>query len=75
MNKILISLIKGYQLTLSPIFKIFLGGGCRFTPTCSDYTIEALSKFGTVKGTTLGIKRFLKCHPFGASGYDPVPTK
>lgn len=51
------------------------GGGCRFTPTCSQYTIEALEKFGTVYGLKLGIKRFLKCHPWGGSGFDPVPDK
>lgn len=51
------------------------GGGCRFTPTCSQYTIEALEKFGVVYGLKLGIKRFLKCHPWGGSGFDPVPDK
>ena len=74
MKKILIYLIKGYKITLSPILMNVFGGGCRFTPSCSDYTIEALEKFGTLRGLLLGSKRFLKCHPFSSSGYDPVPT-
>lgn len=51
------------------------GKACRFTPSCSQYTIEALEKYGTLKGLGLGIKRFSKCHPWGGSGYDPVPEK
>ena len=46
---------------------------CRFTPTCSEYMIEALKKYGTIKGLHLGIKRILRCHPKGKYGYDPVP--
>ena len=46
---------------------------CRFTPTCSEYMIEALKKYGTIKGLHLGIKRILRCHPKGKCGYDPVP--
>lgn len=46
---------------------------CRFTPTCSQYTKEAIDKYGSFKGTWMGIKRILKCHPFGKKGYDPVP--
>ena len=61
--------IKVYQRFISP----FLGFSCRFTPTCSHYTIEAIKKFGIIKGTLLSIKRILKCNPLGSSGYDPIP--
>ncbi|HLR50652.1 MAG TPA: membrane protein insertion efficiency factor YidD [Candidatus Sphingobacterium stercoripullorum] len=66
---IFLALIKGYQYLLSPM----LGASCRFTPTCSQYTKQAIEKYGPFKGTYLGIKRILKCHPWGKSGYDPVP--
>jgi uncharacterized protein len=75
MKKALIALLKAYQSTLSPILRTWFGKGCRFTPTCSHYTIEALEKFGVAKGLSLGFKRFLKCHPFGSFGHDPVPVK
>lgn len=48
---------------------------CRFIPTCSEYTREAINKYGVIKGCKLGIKRLLKCHPLGSSGYDPVPNE
>ena len=64
-----IILIKIYQLLISPLFP----SSCRYTPTCSHYTLEALKKYGVFKGTWLGIKRILRCHPWGGSGYDPVP--
>ena len=64
-------LIKLYQVTLSPL----LGPKCRFTPTCSQYAIEALKKHGVIKGLWLAIKRFSKCHPWGGHGYDPVPDE
>ena len=48
---------------------------CRFTPTCSEYMIEAIEKFGVIKGVKLGIKRISRCHPYGKYGYDPVPSK
>ena len=72
MTQVLVFLIKVYKSTVSPIFDILFGKACRFTPTCSQYTIDALEKYGTVKGLILGFKRFGKCHPFGGSGYDPV---
>ncbi|GIK59797.1 MAG: membrane protein insertion efficiency factor YidD [Ignavibacteriota bacterium] len=65
----LIIVIKIYQLIISPLFP----PSCRFTPTCSHYTIEALRKYGIIKGSWLGFKRIIKCHPWGGSGYDPVP--
>ena len=65
----LIGLVKFYQSFISPLTP----ASCRFTPTCSQYTLEALQKHGPAKGTWLGIKRISKCHPWGSSGYDPVP--
>jgi putative membrane protein insertion efficiency factor len=64
-----IILIKIYQLMVSPLFP----SSCRYTPTCSHYTVEALKKYGLFKGGWLGIKRISRCHPWGGSGYDPVP--
>ncbi len=58
-----------YQYAISPL----LPSSCRFTPTCSEYTKQALLKHGVVKGTKLSAKRISKCHPWGDSGYDPVP--
>ena len=65
-----IILIKGYQRLLSPI----LGNNCRFNPTCSFYAIEAINRFGVIKGSWIAGKRILKCHPLNAGGDDPVPT-
>lgn len=66
----LVFLIKFYQVCISP-----LKGGptCRFTPTCSQYALEALRKYGLFKGGWLALKRIARCHPWGGSGYDPVP--
>ncbi|MCU4174135.1 membrane protein insertion efficiency factor YidD [Carboxylicivirga sp. N1Y90] len=66
---LLILPIKLYQWFLSPI----LGASCRYTPTCSAYTIEALKKHGPFKGTYLAIKRIISCNPWGGHGHDPVP--
>jgi hypothetical protein len=74
-KKFLVNVIRFYKRFISPFLEALFGKACRFTPTCSEYTIEALEKFGAVKGLSLGIKRFLKCHPWGGSGYDPVPSK
>lgn len=62
-------LIRGYQLFLSP----FLGGSCRFEPTCSVYARDALAAHGAWKGLVLTAKRLMRCHPWGGHGYDPVP--
>jgi len=61
--------IKIYQRLISP----FIGASCRYLPSCSDYAIEAIDKFGIIRGTMLSIKRILKCNPLGSSGYDPIP--
>ncbi len=68
MKKFLLMLIRGYQLFISPLFP----GKCRFYPTCSNYAIEAIERYGTGKGIIMAIKRILKCHPFHPGGYDPV---
>ena len=65
----MILLIKIYQWTLSPL----IGRNCRYTPTCSNYGIEAIRKYGAIKGGWLTIKRVASCNPWGGSGYDPVP--
>lgn len=67
---ILKGLIRLYQITLSPIF----GGACRFEPSCSAYALEAVERHGAVRGARLALARLLRCHPFGAAGYDPVPV-
>ena len=63
--------VRAYQVTLSPLF----GDCCRFTPSCSNYMLEALQVHGAAKGTLLGLWRILRCHPFGAKGPDQVPPK
>lgn len=63
------ALIRGYQLFISPLFP----PTCRHVPTCSSYAIEAVEKHGAFKGSWLSLKRLLRCHPWGSSGWDPVP--
>jgi hypothetical protein len=65
----LIGLVRFYRLAISP----WLGMNCRFQPTCSEYAIEALRRHGVFRGTWLAVKRIGRCHPWGGSGYDPVP--
>lgn len=66
---VMILLIRVYQYTLSP----FIGRSCRYVPTCSNYGIQAIKKYGAIKGGWLTIKRIASCNPWGGSGYDPVP--
>lgn len=66
-----LGLIRGYQLLISPL----LGPGCRFRPSCSHYAYEAVRRFGAVQGAWLALGRLLRCHPWGGSGFDPVPDR
>lgn len=68
-NKFCILIVKAYQKILSP----FIVNSCRFTPTCSNYTIEAFKKYNFLKALFLTFKRLLKCHPFNKGGHDPIP--
>ncbi|MFK7900720.1 MAG: membrane protein insertion efficiency factor YidD [Cyclobacteriaceae bacterium] len=63
--------IKFYQYCISPL----LPPSCRHTPTCSEYTVQAIKEWGAIKGTLMGVQRFSKCRPGGTHGYDPVPKK
>ncbi|MCB9030505.1 MAG: membrane protein insertion efficiency factor YidD [Deltaproteobacteria bacterium] len=67
--KLFVAVQRGYKLCISP----WLGENCRFHPTCSDYSVEAVKEFGLVKGSTMAFKRICKCHPFCEGGFDPVP--
>lgn len=69
MQPILIALVRGYQLAISPIFP----ASCRYYPSCSAYALEALERYGSIKGMRLTLSRILRCHPFRPGGYDPVP--
>ena len=68
MSRVYIIVIRGYQLFISPLFP----PQCRFDPSCSNYTIEAIEQHGSLVGLYYGLKRLLKCHPFNSGGYDPV---
>lgn len=68
LTRMTIRLVRFYQRFVSPI----LGSSCRFRPTCSEYMIQALQKYGFWKGTWLGLKRIGRCHPFNAGGFDPL---
>ena len=70
MKKIIIKLIKCYQNTPSHLHNL-----CRFTPTCSEYMITAIERFGVIKGGYLGIRRIIRCRPLGKYGFDPVPER
>ena len=67
--KLLLVLIRCYKYAISPL----LGQNCRFFPSCSDYTAQAIEKYGALKGSGLALKRILKCHPWNPGGIDPVP--
>ena len=74
-SKVIIKIIKLYQYILSP----YLGNNCRYLPTCSEYFIESIEEFGLLKGSFLGLKRILSCHPIkllgGGEGFDPIKKK
>ncbi|NEO28331.1 MAG: membrane protein insertion efficiency factor YidD [Kamptonema sp. SIO4C4] len=69
MKTIVMRLIRGYQRFISPLFP----PTCRFHPTCSQYALDAIARFGIIRGSGLALWRILRCHPFSAGGYDPVP--
>jgi hypothetical protein len=69
MKKLLLLIVRGYQLLLRPV----LPPACRFSPSCSQYSHEAITKYGAVKGLWLSIKRIIRCNPWNPGGYDPVP--
>lgn len=70
MKKIIILMIKFYRKYISPMKR---GGACRFIPTCSQYALQAVEKYGAIKGSYLAIKRILRCNPFHWGGFDPLP--
>ncbi|MDE6393490.1 MAG: membrane protein insertion efficiency factor YidD [Muribaculaceae bacterium] len=70
-RRLLIAPIRFYQLSISPM----LPASCRYTPTCSQYAIEAIRIHGVLRGGSLAIRRICRCHPWGGSGYDPVPPR
>ncbi|MGO9805088.1 MAG: membrane protein insertion efficiency factor YidD [Steroidobacteraceae bacterium] len=69
MRRLITAAIRAYQLTLSPL----LGPRCRFYPSCSQYTLEAVLRFGVLKGGWLGVRRLARCHPWHEGGFDPLP--
>jgi len=69
MRRVAVALVRFYQYAVSP----YLPPSCRFYPTCSTYAIEAIERHGFLRGSLLAIRRILRCHPFCAGGYDPVP--
>ena len=71
MKYLAITIIRLYQILISPLLR----SSCRFTPTCSQYSLEAVHTHGAVRGVWLATKRICRCHPWGGSGYDPVPNK
>lgn len=70
MRMVCLGLIRVYQLVLSPI----LGGACRYYPSCSEYAMQAIRRFGVIRGGWMGIKRIVRCNPWVAGGYDPCPA-
>jgi len=69
LSRLLVALVRGYQVVISPL----LPASCRYTPSCSQYAVEALQRHGAFKGSWLAARRLGRCHPFRAGGYDPVP--
>ncbi len=68
MQKVLIALLQGYKKFVSP----FLPSACRYSPTCSEYMMQAIAKYGATRGVWMGLKRLARCHPFHEGGFDPV---
>jgi putative membrane protein insertion efficiency factor len=68
-SRAVLLLIQGYRVALSPV----LGNQCRYIPSCSRYTYEAVERYGWLRGSWMGLKRIARCHPFARGGYDPVP--
>lgn len=69
MARLILGAIRAYQLIVSPL----LAGSCRYYPSCSQYTYEAVTRYGWLRGSWMGVKRISRCHPFSRGGYDPVP--
>ena len=72
MKEISVLILKFYKKNISPILNRIFGDACRYTPTCSEYTVEAIEKYGFIKGSLKGIMRFFRCNPCGGHGFDPV---
>jgi len=75
MKWLLCLLVRAYQIFLSPVLHFFAGplGGCRYSPTCSQYFIDAVKTHGSLRGSWIGVCRICRCHPWGGQGFDPVP--
>lgn len=73
MTSILLALLRFYRRWLSPALHVLTPGGCKFLPTCSEYAMIAIATHGPLKGSGLALWRLLRCHPFTAGGFDPVP--
>ena len=71
--KFIVLIIRLYQRCFSPVLGFFTASRCRYVPSCSDYGIQAIEKFGFIKGVWLSLKRIIRCNPWGGSGHDPVP--
>ena len=71
MRRVIIGAIRGYQLVVSP----WLPPACRYEPSCSEYALTAVRRFGATRGVWLSVRRLLRCHPLGSCGYDPVPAR
>jgi uncharacterized protein len=70
-QRVVLAILRGYQVMFSPMF----AGSCRFVPSCSSYAVEAVTRFGVIRGSSLAARRLLRCRPFAAHGFDPVPGR